>query len=942
MLVFMKRQGLLLGIFLFMAQLTFGQTLKGVVFDKETHEPLTGVNISYKKINGETDGTISGADGSYELQLPAGGVDVLFSYIGYENESVPLVLKGKDVRELNIYMQIASTLLGDVVISAGRFEQKLSDVTVSLDLLKAADIERQAPTDLSATLNTMPGVDINDKQPSIRGGNGWMYGVGSRSAVLIDGMNALSSGNGVINWNIIPMENIDQVEVMKGASSVLYGSSALNGVINIRTKRPSLTPSTTARAYVGIYGNPAQDSYQWSSKSFWKEGKYEVEPFLRKSIFSGIRNPLYEGVDFSHARRIGNFDVSAGMNLFTDEGYREQGYNKRFRAGGNMTYHHPLKEGKLMNYGFNLNYLSDQYADFFIWRSPVEAYRPSPFANMGREGNTFYIDPFFNYTNPNNQTSHRLKARFYYRGDNIIQGSSSRQSILDILGNMGTDVGAIGNWVQELQGGDYSSLQPILSPILQGNLNGAVDGAVGLLNTLFPTATTADYCDLLAWVMQHGLPKDESDLISWLSQAADGKEEPTSIDKNYTYYLDYQFTKKWDSGTQITTGVTYEHMKSVSKTTGTHESDNAAFFLQYDQRFFDRLSVSAGMRAEYYRVDDYLREAETKVFGTNIPVRPIFRAGLNYQLADYSFLRASVGQGYRYPSLTEKYARKDIGGVGVYPNADLKAEKGMNAEIGFKQGYKLGNLKGFLDVAGFYTQYSDMIEFRFGFFNNTTFEPINGVGDVIGMALRGEMPGIGAQFYNVSKARIYGTEISTNGVYEFNPDASLTYNLGYIYLEPEDVNYKEKNELEATYTDPLQMKEKSNTSKYLKYRQKHSFKTVLDFHWKRLSLGTNIIWKSKTLAVDYIMVDERPKAQPEIMDYVRDIIFGNIGGETLHTYWERQNTDYCTVDLRAGFRITQAASLQFMINNLFNKEYSTRPMAVAAPRTYVMQVNLKF
>ena len=78
------------------------------------------------------------------------------------------------------------------------------------------------------------------------------------------------------------------------------------------------------------------------------------------------------------------------------------------------------------------------------------------------------------------------------------------------------------------------------------------------------------------------------------------------------------------------------------------------------------------------------------------------------------------------------------------------------------------------------------------------------------------------------------------------------------------------------------------------------------------------------------------------MDYVRDIIFGNIEGETLHSYWERQNTDYCTVDLRAGFRITQSVSLQFMINNLFNKEYSTRPMAVAAPRTYVMQVNLKF
>ena len=64
----------------------------------------------------------------------------------------------------------------------------------------------------------------------------------------------------------------------------------------------------------------------------------------------------------------------------------------------------------------------------------------------------------------------------------------------------------------------------------------------------------------------------------------------------------------------------------------------------------------------------------------------MFRAGLNYQLADYSFLRASFGQGYRNPSITEKYLRKDIGGVGVYPNYNVQPEKGFNAELGFKQG----------------------------------------------------------------------------------------------------------------------------------------------------------------------------------------------------------------------------------------------------------------
>ena len=673
----------------------FGQMVKGHVYDAKTHEPLPGVNITYKKINGDTNGTISDADGAYEIALPDGGIDLLFSYIGYENEQLPLILRKGDTKTKDVYMNIKTNLLGDVVVSAGRFEQKLSDVTVSMDLLKAGDIAKQAPTDLSSTLNTMPGVDINDKQPSIRGGNGWTYGVGSRSLVLVDGMSALSSGNGVINWNIVPLENIEQVEVMKGASSVLYGSSALNGVINIRTKRPGLTPTTSARAYVGVYDHPVHDEY--------------------------------EGADVSHARRIGNFDVSGGLNLFSDDGYRDQGYNRRLRLGGNMTYHHPMKEGKLLNYGFNFNYLADKYADFFIWRSPVEVYQPSSIANMGRKGNTFYIDPFFNFTNPTNNTSHKIKTRFYYRGDNIIDGSSSHKSLDDILGNMGSDAATVTAYIDNIKNGDYSPFFPLIQPILQGDLNGIVDGAVNILNGVFPTATTADYCDLISWVMNNN------------------KENvPKGTDKNYTYYVDYQFNKKWDNGSQITAGATYEHMKSVSKTTGTHDSDNAALFAQYDQRFFDRLSVSAGMRAEYYRVDGYLREADTKLFGTKIPVKPIFRAGLNYQLADYSFIRASFGQGYRYPSLTEKYARKDIGGVGVYPNKEVNAEKGVNAELGFKQGYKFGNLTGFFDLAGFYTQYTDMIEFRFGIFNNTTFQYITGVRDLLSMITQGQMPGFGA------------------------------------------------------------------------------------------------------------------------------------------------------------------------------------------------------
>ena len=163
------------------------------------------------------------------------------------------------------------------------------------------------------------------------------------------------------------------------------------------------------------------------------------------------------------------------------------------------------------------------------------------------------------------------------------------------------------------------------------------------------------------------------------------------------------------------------------------------------------------------------------------------RAGLNCQLADYSFLCASFGQGYRNPSVVEKYLRKDIGGVGVYPNENIRAEKGFNAELGFKQGYKLGNLQGMLDVAGFYTEYKDMIEFQFGLFNNGNNKMINSISDAVEMLLGQGGFGIGAQFHNVSKARIYGMEVSTNGVYNFNKNMKLYYNLYRSFADEREV-----------------------------------------------------------------------------------------------------------------------------------------------------------
>lgn len=910
------------------------QKVTGHVYDKQADETLPGVNVSYK-YKGTVHGVATDINGYYEIEVPIDAISLTFSYVGYETEVCPLVISGRDAIIQNIYLRTEAKVLDEVVVSVGRYEQKLSDITVSMEVVKPVDIARQSPTDLQAVLKTIPGVDITDKQPSIRGGSGWTYGVGSRSQVLVDGMSVLTPGVGEINWNIIPLENIDQVEVIKGASSVLYGSNAMNGLINVRTKRPGLDPQTNISMYLGIYGNPDNKDYQWWDKNFWKEGKYPVEPMMRRDLLSGVRNPLYNGIDFSHSRRIGNFDVTGSLNMFADEGYRKGDYNKRMRAGGNLTYHHPTIRN--LNYGFNVNAMSNEYGDFFIWRGPDRAYEESPIANMGREHNMVYVDPFLNYYNDNNRTSHKIRGRFFYKSDNIIRKNNG-DNLLGIMQNMGVDGKAIED-ISKVVENPTPVLFEVISGYATGQVKGAANAIENIANRLLPNAHRDDYMDLIAWMVRNPIPSNSNDIPQWALGALNPQPEKTDLDNTSSYFLDYQFSKQFSDVSTLTAGATYEHVQTKSKVTGDHESDNIAAFTQYDHKFFDRLNVSVGMRLEYYRVDSHKREAETKVFGVDLPFKPVFRGGLNYQLADYTFIRGSFGQGYRYPSLTEKFVVKDIGGVGAYPNFDLKPERGYNAEIGLKQGYKIGPFMGYFDVSAFYQYYKDMIEFNFGLINpyEDGYPFITGLDDVLGMVMSGQMPGIGVKFSNVSRARIYGIDLSMNGMCKISPELLLTYNLGYTYTEPRDVKASERNAEEEANSDIFAMKSKSNTSKYLKYRQKHMVKGTFDFQWSRFSIGTNMMWKSKTLAVDYLMADERPDKDETLMHYARQLLFGD-----LDSYWKDKNKGYFTMDLRAGVNVTKQVSIQFMINNLLNTEYSERPMSVSAPRTFITKLNVKF
>ena len=258
----MKNTYKLILFLLLITHASFGQDVKGYIKDAESKEALAGVNVFYKD-KGGTRGTVSDINGYYELKVTDGDAVLTFSYLGYETLSVPVKVDPGEFLTHDVSLRTNSNMMDEVVVSVGRYEQKLSDITVSMELLKAKDITRQSPKDLTDVLKNISGVDVTDRQPSVRGGTGWTYGVGSRCLILVDGMSVLTPGSGEINWNMIPMENVDQVEVMKGASSVLYGSSALNGLIHVKTKRPGSGNTGERTRRIVWKAAPRRDAFIW-------------------------------------------------------------------------------------------------------------------------------------------------------------------------------------------------------------------------------------------------------------------------------------------------------------------------------------------------------------------------------------------------------------------------------------------------------------------------------------------------------------------------------------------------------------------------------------------------------------------------------------------------------------------------------------------------------
>src|SRR5438034_6591746 len=141
--------------------------------------------------------------------------------------------------------------------------QFLDQAVTSVALVSDSEIARRAVSTVDEAVNKAPGVLFLNGQVNIRGSSGFVEGLGSRVLLLVDGVPANQGDRGGIDWDMLPLDQVDRVEVVKGAGSSLYGSAAFGGVVNLITHDIPVGVHGRVRATAGASANPPESVWQF-------------------------------------------------------------------------------------------------------------------------------------------------------------------------------------------------------------------------------------------------------------------------------------------------------------------------------------------------------------------------------------------------------------------------------------------------------------------------------------------------------------------------------------------------------------------------------------------------------------------------------------------------------------------------------------------------------
>ena len=805
-------------------------TLKGTVKDALDNTPIPYIQI---RVLCMKDQFMSDANGNFSIQINKDSCEVEFFQPMYESvKRVVFFSSKKQEVKVDILLQPLTMRLEEATVSVSKYETNPELSTNSIVVLQPKQSENRNFVSVDNLINTAGGIVVVDNEPQIRGGSGYSSGMGSRVMIMLDDMPLLRPDAGRPMWSFIPMESVEQVEILKGAASVLFGSAALTGAINVHTAYPRLKPQTTITTFAKMYDSP-QNPYQKS----WLN-----------------TNPVEYGLSFLHSRIIKkNFDLAVGGEVYNDQSYigpqerisysrsnnsNTRGkYDQRYRL--NFTSRYRFEKLKGLSVSLNGNFMYSENAQSYVWfDADTNIFRTYDGSLYQFKEFTFYLDPCAKYVTAKGG-AHTLKNR--------ILRSDSKE--------------------------------------LSGNLDA----------------------------------------------------------KAMMIFDEYQYNKTFRFGMNIVAGASNQYATSYGPVFNGDEdphtvadpqkpssafSNNFSLYAQVEQKFLRKrnLTLQLGTRWETYNLWGPKIKSEKAIRP------PIFRVGANYLItSSKTAFRASFGQGYRYPTIGEKFISLTIGRFGFYPNPRLKPESSWNAEAGLRQPFQFFDFRGVADVCYFHQDYDNFIEFSMGGWGHS----------------KNLIERFGYKFLNIGPAKVNGVDFSLEGEGKISKQVKYTLFFSYTWSNP---TCKDTAFVYYIYQDnpeaPEQFITFHSTSydlsrKVLKYRIEHMVKLDLEFSFfKQFTLGGTLYYYCAMKNVDVFMF-ENDYNNPTLTDINKKQIssFG-VPFYNFYYYYHDNKKGSMTLDLRAGYCFPKV-NLNFIIKNVTNRLYALRPLYAEPPRTFTLQLVVK-
>jgi outer membrane receptor protein involved in Fe transport len=740
---------LVLANFLTLSAFAQTTTLNGTVKNSDSKENIPAVSVTVK---GSTIGTITDAKGNFSIEISEFPATLVFSSVGYQTQEL-VVTNSLDI--INIAFKPTGTLGQEVVVAATRTEVKTLEAPVTIERMnKTVILETPSPSFYDA-IGHLKGVDVVTssimfKTPGTRGFNG---SGNLRMNQLVDGMDNQAPGLNFSVGNIVGLNelDVDNVELLPGASSALYGSGGMTGTLLMTSKDPFRFQGFSAQVKEGV--NHIDDPNSTGAALYQDYAIRFAKAFNNKFAFK-ISSEYTQAKDW-FASDYRNYSIAQGkpvggdrsqsdyngINTYGDESayfnVQQQLKNAAAQAiaGGNpglgaqlnaLAAATPANSG-VTRTGYSENDLTNHKAYNFkasagLYYKLSEATTASLTGNFGSASTVYQGTDKYQLKNVQiGQYKAEVAGRhFYVRAYTTQENAGSSY-----------DMVASATLLNEA----YAPTATVWAPTYMGTYTPAFAAALGAGQTpaqAYLTASNAARAAADANRFQPGTAQYKKSLDSLNSIAIPNGGKFNDKTNLYVAEGMYDFSDyfKWADimiGASTREFVLNSHGTIFADTAGRININESGAFIQIQKGFFDS-TLKITLAGRYDK-------------NSNFDGRFTPRATVVYEVAHNNFIRASYQTAYRFPSTQNQYIDLQtgtahlIGGLpsfineygltsNTYDTASLnkyaatgtpptqyqfkqfKPETVQSYEIGYKT---LIKNKLLIDVYGFYAQYTNFI-----------------------------------------------------------------------------------------------------------------------------------------------------------------------------------------------------------------------------------------